>query len=470
MPAQIAIVGGGSTHWTPRLLTDFANTPSLTDSQIVLMDVAANSLPPMLQVAAHIARQRGIDLVATATTDLDRALAEAEIVITTISVGGFASMRHDIEIPARFGMHQPVGDSVGPGGISRALRSIPVMLEIARAMERRCPDALLVNVSNPLTTLCRAVTRETAVRTVGLCNELVGLRWVLSLLFDADLLSVDPVVGGVNHLPLVTALRIGGADGFTMLRDLIEEPGARADEPIWMTPPPGTHWRKLSGGDKWTKGDVLANNRLKLELFRRFGVLPGSSDTHVAEFFPGFVTESSDFGRDWGVHHYGLDGHMTDKADDDAEVGALLASDEVSTWPSGELVAPLLDALVTGRDADLPVNIPNTGQVLNLDAGPVVECIWHRRPCRRGAPRPRAGGIGPGEYLRRISVSQELTVEAACTGSRTMVIEAMLTDQMTSRLPYEKVLALTDELLACNRALAATVLKPSAETIGLSAT
>ena len=448
MPPRIAIVGGGSTHWTPRLLTDFANTPSLSDSQIVLMDVAGDSLPPMLRVAAHIARRRGIDLAATATTDLDRALADVEFVIATLSVGGFASMRHDIEIPARFGLHQPVGDSVGPGGISRSLRSIPVMLEIARTMERRCPDAVLVNVSNPLTALCRAVTRETTVRTVGLCNELVGLCWVLSLLFDADLLTIDPVVGGVNHLPLVTALRIGGGDGFAMLRDLIEEPGARADEPIWMTPPPGTHWRKLSEGDKWTKGDVLANNRLKLELFRRFGVLPGSSDTHVAEFFPGFVTESSDFGRAWGVYQYGLEGHMADKAADDAEVGALLESDEISPWPSGELAAPLLDALVTGRAANLPVNIPNAGQVLNLDTGPVVECIGVAGASGVEARDHVQVGSVLGEYLRRVSVSQELTVEAACTGNRTTVIEAMLTDQMAGSLPYERVLDLTDELLA----------------------
>ncbi len=184
-------------------------------------------------------------------------------------------MVHDLEIPARYGVHQPVGDSVGPGGITRALRSIPVVVGIARAMEERCPDALLVNVSNPLTALCRAVTRETTVRTVGLCNELVGLSWMMSLLFDVGMLEVDPVVGGVNHLPLVTALRIGGDDGFAMLRALLDDPGTRADEPIWMEPPANAHWRKVSTGDKWTKGDVLANNRLKFELFRRFGVLPG---------------------------------------------------------------------------------------------------------------------------------------------------------------------------------------------------
>src|SRR3981081_3142065 len=109
-------------------------------------------------------------------------------------------MRHALEIPARYGIRQPVGDSVGPGGIARALRSIPVLVKIAQAVERRCPNALLLNVTNPLSALCRAVTHETRVRTVGLCNEVVGLQFVTSLLLDADLRHVDPAVAGGSHL------------------------------------------------------------------------------------------------------------------------------------------------------------------------------------------------------------------------------------------------------------------------------
>ena len=220
MTPRIAIIGGGSAHWTPRLLSDFVNTPSLAESDVVLMDTAAESLPPVQQLADHLA-SLGSGLQTTATTDLDAALDGARFVITGLSVGGFGAMRHDLEIPERYGLPQPVGDSVGPGGISRALRSVPVAPGLARAMERTCPDALLVNVSNPLTALCRAVTHETTVSTVGLCNELVGLTWTLSLLFDVGMHEVDPVVGGVNHLPLLTALRIGGSDGFTMLRSLM---------------------------------------------------------------------------------------------------------------------------------------------------------------------------------------------------------------------------------------------------------
>jgi len=453
MGAKITLVGGGSTHWTPKLTVDFANTPALADAEVVLYDLVPDSLPPALKVVEHVAERRGIPLTARATTDIDDALAGAEYVIATFSVGGFASMRHDIEIPTHYGIRQTVGDSVGPGGISRSLRSVPVILEVARAMERRCPDALLVNVSNPLTALCRAVTRETSIRTVGLCAEIVGLKFVLSLLLDADFMSIDPVVAGVNHLPLVTSLRIGDRDGFAVLRRALAGEGGSDGTidltgSLWMDPPRAMHYQKTDPERGWTKADVLANNKVKFELFDRFGVLPGSSDTHVVEFFPGFVTSASDYGRDWRVHHYGMHGHQSDKADDDAEMADLLAAEKIPTWPSGEFVASLLEGLVTGEDRDLPGNIPNSGQVENLPADVVVECMV---VAGADGVRPRDRATVPsylGEHLRRVVSSQELTVEAAISGDRTIALEAMLADPMAGSLPYEHVVTMTDELLA----------------------
>jgi alpha-galactosidase/6-phospho-beta-glucosidase family protein len=444
---RITIVGGGSTHWTPKLLVDFANTEALHDVDVTLMDIDPGSLPLMVEVADHIAKVRGIGLSVRPTTDLGEALDGADVVITALSVGGFASMRHDLEIPARYGIRQPVGDSVGPGGIARALRSVPVVTGVARAMEQHCPEALMVNVSNPLTALCRSVVRESGIRVVGLCNELVGLKFVLSLLFDAPMDKVDPIAAGVNHLPLVTDLRVDGADGFALLRSLLDDPTTHGADPIWMAPVEAMHWQKVSAGESWTKADVIANNRVKFELFRQFGVLPGASDTHVVEFFPGFVTSASDYGRDWGVHHYGLVGHERDKQTDDREVLELLKGDSISPWPSGELVAELIAGITTGDERSMPMNLPNHGQVQNLEDDVVVECIG---VTGAAGVRPRdTAEVGSvlGEYLRQIVASQELTVDAALTGDRTRVIEAMLTDQMAGHLPYEHVVAMTDELL-----------------------
>jgi alpha-galactosidase len=444
---RITIVGGGSTHWTPRLLSDFANTPSLTAAEVSLHDIDESSLAPMLAIGKHIAAARDIGLQVTGGTDLAEALDGAEFVISAFSVGGFESMRHDLEIPARHGLRQPVGDSVGPGGIFRSLRSIPVMVAIARAVERHAPGALLLNVSNPMTALCRAVARETSVRTVGLCNELVGLQFWLSLVFDVPMHDVDPTVAGVNHLPLVTSLRLGGDDGFERLHRVLEHPEQLEGQPVWMDPPSQSHWHKVDPARGWTKADIVANNRLKLEVFRRFGVLPGSADTHVSEFFPWFVTAASDYGRDWGVHHYGLDGHRLDKVADDTEAAELEAGGEVSPWPSGELAAPLLDAVVTGRPRSLPVNIPNAGQVADLSEGVVVECMG-TVDARGVRARDVASAGAAAEHLRRVAASQELTVRAALDGDRGLVLEAMLADPAAGSLPWETVVDMTDELLA----------------------
>ena len=446
--ARITIVGGGSYHWAPRLLSDFANTLSLQDARVVLHDIDAAKLPRMVELGSLLAQRRGIPMSVTAETDRRRALEGADYVIACLSVGGFESMAHDLEIPERHGMRQPIGDTVGPGGVMRALRSVPVVLDIARDIEAVCPDALFLNVSNPLTALCRAVTRETKVQTVGLCNELVGMQYVMSLLLDADMRKLDPVVGGVNHLPLVTELHDGeGADALAQLRDLLDDPDRAAREPMWMDPPAAMEYEKITPGERWHKADVIHNNRVRLELFRRFGVLPGSGDHHVAEFFPGFVTPENDFGSQWKVHIYGLRKHMADADDDVTHYEAVRDSDDISRHPSGELVAPLLDALITGVRRDLPVNLPNRGQVANLPAEFVVEAMG---TADGDGLRARDQVEVPsmlGEYLRRVAVSQELTVDAALTGDRTTVFEAMLADPMAGRLPYEEVASMTEEML-----------------------
>jgi alpha-galactosidase len=447
MAPRITFVGGGSTHWTPRLLVDFVNTPSLADAAVTLVDLDADSLPPMLELADHLRQSSDAGLQVRATTDLDDGLMGAEYVVSQLSVGGFASMRHDLEIPARYGIRQPVGDSVGPGGISRALRSVPVLVGIARAMERVAPDATLLNVTNPLSALCRAVSRETSITVIGLCNELVGTSFVLSLLLDCGMHELDPIVGGVNHLPIITELRVGGEDGLARLRALLDDEEARR-KPIWMAPPEQIHWRKRTSHPDWTKDDVIANVPIRIEMFERFGVFPGSSDTHVAEFVPGFCTPRSDYGRDWNVRQYAIEGHMDDKELDGEHLAELLASERVPRMPSGELVAPVLDGLVGGEPRSLPMNLPNRGQVTNVPEGVIVECIGTADAS--GAHARDAVTIPGflGEVVRRVAASEELTVEAALTGDRTKVLEAMLTDPYAGAIPYEDTVAMTDELLA----------------------
>src|SRR5437016_9845231 len=148
---RIVVVGGGSFQWVPKLLIDLVNTPSLANAELVLEDVNPEPLEPLADFVRHVVGLKGVDLRVSTTTSQKEALAGADYVVVTISTGGFASMRHDLEIPEKHGIKQSVGDTVGPGGIMRALRNIPVLVGIARDMQERCDDAWPPNPTTPAT-------------------------------------------------------------------------------------------------------------------------------------------------------------------------------------------------------------------------------------------------------------------------------------------------------------------------------
>jgi alpha-galactosidase/6-phospho-beta-glucosidase family protein len=423
MAPRITIIGGGSYQWVPKLLIDLANTPTLHDAEIVLEDIDPTPLPEMAAFVEHVARIRGIGLRARTTTDQREALAGADYVVVSISTGGFDSMRHDIEVPERYGIRQSVGDTVGPGGIVRALRNIPVLLGIARDIEACCPDAWLLNITNPMTALCRAVTRETSVKTIGLCHEVTNCRFQLSQLLERDFRDFDLDVTGVNHLPLITRLDVGGDDGFAMLAAL---PGELDD----------------------AKRQVLLDtSRVKLEMLRRFGVLPAAGDRHLVEFFAGFLTEESDWGKRWGVGLTTIE-HREQWLDYfKAEFAQLRDAPDVPTTMSGEMIAPLIDSFITGKQRHLPLNLPNDGQCPDLPDAVVVEsmCATDGNGVHGGTPVHAPFVMA--EWLRRISSSQEATVEAGISGNRTKVIEAMMLDPLAGRIDFDRMEQMTDDML-----------------------
>jgi len=204
-----------------------------------------------------------------------------------------------------------------------------------------------------------------------------------------------------------------------------------------------------SGADgRWTKGDLLRAQRVKLELFSRFGVLPAAGDRHLVEFFSGFLTEESGWGERWGVRLTTIEEREASQRAYVAELDALLASGEIPTMPSGEMVAPVIQCLELDQPGWFPLNVPNEGQVADLPDGATVEsiCVVDGKGVR-GRDEVRLPAT-VAELLRRVAAAQEVTVDAAVRGDRDRVFEAMLLDPLAGRLDYERLGAMTDEMLA----------------------
>jgi alpha-galactosidase len=446
---KIVIVGGGSYQWVPKLVVDILNTPSLAETELVLHDINPEPLGPMTDAIRHLNGLRGTGLTVSSTTDRRGALGGADYVVVTISTGGFASMRHDLEIPDRHGIKQSVGDSVGPGGIMRALRNIPVLVDIARDMQDLCPDAWMLNITNPMTTLCRAVTRATTIQCVGLCHEIAGTQYMLSNLLEADFRSFDFDVIGVNHLPIFTAIRIDGEDVFGRLRELVADTERLQNEPIYVQPGLDPEAMKLA--QAISKAHVVESHQVKFALLERFGVLPAAGDRHLVEFFPNFLTEESQWGKRWGVHLTTIEDRERDAGGHQGELAKLAAATSVPTMPSGEMVAPIIDSFLRNKTRAFPLNLPNAGQVPDLPDEVVVEamCLADAEGLR-GRDTP-AAPPALAEWLRRISSSQEATVDAGLHGDRARLLDAMQLDPLAGRCDFDHLLAMTDEMLAATK-------------------
>ena len=436
---QVTIIGGGSYQWSPKLMADLLGTPSLGGVHLVLADIDARPLPKMEALFHRINDAFDAKATVATTTDQRAALDGADYVVVTISTGGFASMAVDLDVPARHGIRQSVGDSVGPGGINRSLRNVPVLVGIARDMEECCPGALMLNITNPMTCLTRAVNRETSITAVGLCHEVGNYCLDVAIAFGTRWEAVRPTVSGVNHFPVVTALDVDGSDGLALLRELTEEQGG-ADALAASVHEPA---------EPFTRVDFARRHVLSLTLLERWGALPAAGDRHLAEFLPSVLTEESRWGAAWGIELTPISQREDHQLGYIADVDAILAGEQpLATHPSGELVAPVIDSLLTGTRREAPLNLPNVGQCPDLPADAVVEsiCVVDGEGVqgrdRARVPAPLA------EVLRRQVATQELTVEAAVSGDRRVTLAAFAIDPLAGRGDLRATEAMAEELLA----------------------
>jgi len=436
-PVRIVIIGGGSYKWGPLIVRDLIVTQWLHGSTIVLHDIDPQALDLVYAVGQKVVEENHLPYTLEKTLRLEQALRDADFVILTISTGGLEAMRHDLEIPERYGIYQAVGDTVGPGGVARALRNIPVVANIARKMEEICPNAWLLNYTNPMATLCRAITRTTKIKTIGLCHEFISVLKTLKAHFNVqDESEIQAKVGGINHLSWILELKVRVKDVFPELQDFAKQALAARD--------------KLESLD--FSRSTIDHNMVKARLFHIFGALPAAGDRHVADFFPYFLTEATDKGRQYGVMLTQIEERYQWQNESKSFVYAILNGDvDMKSFlqPSNEPCAKVISAVANGKRYIGIMNLPNKGQIANLPAGVVVETFGIVDA--NGAHGIAIGELPPGIYnvINRHVINQEMIVEAALTGNRNLALQALLNDPLVREADSaEKML---DEMLIANK-------------------
>lgn len=423
---KIAIIGAGSIVFCKTLMLDIMATPSLEDTQFALMAPSTAKTSQVEAFALRVIRENGLKAGVYVTTDRRDALKGADFVITAFQVGGVPAFEMDYKIPLKHGVDQCIGDSMGPGGIFRALRSIPVILDVARDIEELCPDAIVLNYVNPMAMVCWALG-ETKIKFTGLCH---GVQTTLDLLAGyagVPKEEIDYVCAGINHMGWFTALKHKGVDLYPGLREKFEQPA------------------------------YYANEKVRGEVFRHFGYFMTESTGHLSEYVPWFrknrkaldlYCDEPSFGGETGAY-YKWCSFVADKYRERD-----ILADEPAALPkrSVEYCSYILEALETGKVFKFNGNVRNDGMISNLPADCCAEGPVYAD--RTGLHRTLVGEIPPqcaALNMTNINV-QRLAVLAAKTGDPETVVQACALDPLTgAALTLKEVRDMVGELLEAER-------------------
>lgn len=451
IPIKIAYIGGGSRYWAQMVMTDLALCPELT-GEIALYDINYEA------ALANVERAKGIYGSPEAKTTFDvnayhtsaEVLKDADFVILSILPGPMQMFANDLDIPKSYGILQTVGDTTGPGGISRALRTVPTYVDYAREIMDLCPDAWVINYTNPMTLCTSALyAAEPEIKAFGCCHEVFGTQRMLAGLVHEYLDVPSPErqeiktdVAGVNHFTFVPQATWQGEDLYPLLEKKMSEDGFWDDRTAWSLE------AKASG--TWFDSQRL----VAFDYLRRFGVLGAAGDRHLAEFVPWYLTSEEDLHR-WGViltpSSYRLgtwqppqNAPSIEDRDTTTEGAQLIFS--------GEEGIPQMLALLGVAPLDTNVNLPNRGQIPDLPLGAVVET---NAQFRHDSLIPVVSQRLPDGLLalvRRIVDKQQLTLQAALAKDKELALQALLNDPLC-RIPTDRAAAMLDEMLAANRAM-----------------
>ena len=417
MSPRIVFVGAGSVEFTKNLLGDILTFPELASSEIVLHDID----PDRLETGVAIARwtNDAVGAAARISSTLDRraALEGADYVINMVQVGGHEATLVDFEFPLRHGLRQTIGDTLGVGGIFRALRTIPVLLGTAQDMEEGCPDAWLLNYTNPMAMLCWAVYEGSPInRIVGLCHSVQGTTRRLAELVGVPFDEVTFLGAGINHQTFILRFERRGENLYPLLDAAIER-------------------------------DPELARTVRAELYRRLGYFPTESSEHGAEYVPWFMR------HDELVERFRIPvGEYVRRSEENMHRyerirSALAAGEGFAVGRTLEYASLIIHSIETGTERVVYGNVRNSGLIDNLPPGCCVEvpCLVDRagvQPTHVGALPPQLAALN-----RTFANVCELTVRAALDGKREHVYHAAMLDPNTAAtLTLDQIEALVDEL------------------------
>jgi alpha-galactosidase len=428
-PTKIVLIGAASASFGPNMIGDAVLSPGLRGSTLVLVDIDSERLEVMTAYARRLNEVSGAGLHIESTPDRILALPEAEFVISSIAINRNELWKRDFQIPQRYGIRQVLGENGGPGGLSHALRNIPIVLGIARDMERLCPHALLLNFTNPESRICLAISRYSAIRFAGLCHGIGDGYDSVGHITGIPAGDVQGIAAGLNHFAWFLSLhrRSTGEDIYPLLRNR-----DAAFDPVYYP--------------------------LTRRLSRLYGLYPHPSDNHIGEYLgfawetcgtKGYDFEAADQVRAdrWRRVLHASRGEMPVIMPDDTGAPEELTYQEVVRLrQSGEFAWPIITGVLSNRNVLVEaVNVRNQGAIASLPDWAVVEV-----PAIVNGDGLRALTVGalPSGITALLNTQvhiQSLVVDAAVLGRRDLALQAMLADPTVPSLySAEKVL---DELL-----------------------
>lgn len=451
--AKIAMIGAGSTVFAKNLIGDILSFPELAESHFSLMDIDEDRLKTSAIVGHKINEVLGTNATFEATTKRREALKGADYVITMIQVGGYKpSTVIDFEIPKKYGLRQTIADTLGIGGIMRGLRTIPVLLDIAKDMEELCPDALLINYVNPMAMNQWALSRGTTIKTVGLCHSVPHTAGELARDIQIPLEDINYHVAGINHMAFFLKFehKETGENLYPKIRQVIED------------------------------NRVPDSNRVRYDMFKRLSYFVTESSEHFSEYVPWFIkADKTELIEEF---HIPLDEYLyrceaSFRAwtlfESKQQEGQVLTETELrhelkDVHPmnseveglvrkftnfdmiqrSVEYGSLIIHSMETNTPRTIYGNVPNQGTISNLpdDCSVEVPCLVDRngiQPTRIGKIPPHLAAL----MQTNINV-QALTVEAALTEKREHVYHAAMLDPHTAaQLSLDEIWSLTDDLI-----------------------